>query len=112
MQDKILRRAIVKGGLLAGALVPAFGLIRNTARAAGLSPLDPNDPSAKALDFVTDTRKVDANANPTHKPSQKCNTCAQYQGKPSEATAGCNLFPGHSVPAGGWCKAWVQKPGS
>jgi hypothetical protein len=109
---KISRRALVKGGLIAGALVPAFGMIGATADAAALTPLDPNDPTAKALAFVTDGAKVSTSAFPTFKPSQKCGTCAQYQGKASDATAGCNLFAGHSVPVGGWCKVWAQKPGA
>jgi len=110
MQRKISRRAIVKGGLVAGALIPAMGLIANSAAAAGLPPLDPKDPTAQALGFVTDASKVDAAANPTFKPTQKCSTCAQYQGKATDATAGCNIFAGKSVPAGGWCKVWAAKP--
>jgi hypothetical protein len=106
------RRAIVKGGLIAGALVPALGLIGNMAGAAALPPLDTNDPTAKALGFVTDATKVDASANPTYKPNQKCGTCAQFQGKAGDATAACTIFAGHSVPAGGWCKVWAQKPGA
>ncbi len=112
MQNKFSRRAIVKGGLIAGALVPALGLIGNSASAAALPPLDPNDPTAKALGFVTDATKVSAAANPTYKPTQKCGTCAQFQGKAGDKTAGCNIFAGHSVPAGGWCKVWAQKPGA
>lgn len=112
MQHKISRRALVKGGLAAGALVPALGFFANTVNAAGLPPLDPSDPTAKSLGFVTDTTKVDASANPTHKPTQMCSTCAQYQGKPGDASGGCNIFVGHSVPKGGWCKVWAQKPGA
>jgi len=112
MQNKFSRRAIVKGGLIAGALVPALGLIGNTASAAALPALDPTDPTAKALGFVTDATKVNAAANPTFKPTQKCSTCAQFQGKAGDATGGCNIFAGHSVPAGGWCKVWAQKPGA
>jgi len=112
MQNKITRRAIVKSGLIAGALVPAFGMLGNTAGAAALPPLDPADPTAKALGFVTDASTVSASANPTYKPNQKCSTCAQYQGKAGDATAACNIFAGHSVPAGGWCKVWAQKPGA
>jgi hypothetical protein len=109
MQHKISRRALVKGGLIAGALVPAIGLIGNRAEAAGLPELDPNDPTAKALGFVTDASKT---SDPLHKAGQKCSTCAQYQGKASDPTAGCNIFAGHSVPAAGWCKVWAQKPGA
>jgi hypothetical protein len=85
MHSKMTRRSIVKSGLIAGALVPAFGLIGGTAGAAALTPLDPNDPTAKALGFVNDATKVDA-------------------------AAGCNIFAGHSVPAGGWCKVYAPKP--
>jgi hypothetical protein len=112
MQRKISRRAMVKGGLIAGALVPTIGLIGYTARAAGLTPLDPSDPTAKALGFVSDASKVSASDNPTYKPDQKCGTCAQFQGKSGDASAGCNIFAGHSVPVGGWCKVWAQKPGA
>jgi hypothetical protein len=112
MQRKISRRAIVKSGLVAGALIPAMGFIADSAAAAALPPLDPKDPTAQALGFVTDASKVDAAANPTFKPTQKCSTCAQYQGKPTDPTAGCNIFAGKSVPAGGWCKVWAQKPGT
>jgi hypothetical protein len=112
MQSKISRRAIVKGGLIAGALIPAIGLIAETSSAAGLPALDPSDPTAKSLGFTTDASKVDAAANPTFKPAQKCGTCAQFQGKAGDASAGCNIFAGKSVPAGGWCKVWAQKPGA
>lgn len=108
MQHKISRRAMVKSGLIAGALVPAIGLIGRSASADSLTALDSNDPMAKSLGFVTDATKVNAGANPTYKAGQKCGTCAQYQGG-SAATGGCNIFAGHSVPAGGWCKVWAAK---
>ncbi len=110
MQSKISRRAIVKGGLIAGAFIPAIGLMANSAAAAGLPLLDPADPTAQALGYVADATKVDAKANATYKPNQKCSTCAQFQGKAGDATGGCNIFAGKSVAAGGWCKVWAQKP--
>jgi High potential iron-sulfur protein len=109
MQTKFSRRAIVKSGLIAGALLPVAGFRTIPAAAAALPALDPADPTAKALGFVTDASKVDAAANPTFKPTQKCSTCAQYQGKAGDASAACNIFAGKSVPAGGWCKVWVKK---
>ena len=110
MSIKYSRRAIIKSGLVAGSLVPMFALTQRDARAAALTPLDPNDPTAKSLGFVVDSSKVDAHANPTYKPTQKCATCAQFQGKPTDAAGGCNIFAGHSVPQSGWCKVWAQKP--
>src|SRR5271156_2613674 len=79
MQHKMTRRAMVKGSLLAGALVPTIGLIGNAAEAAARTPLDPTDPTAKALGFVTDASKVSAATAPTYKAGSKCSTCAQYQ---------------------------------
>jgi hypothetical protein len=109
MQRNISRRSIIKSGLIAGALLPTVGLISRNAAAAALPPLDPNDPTAKALGFVNDATKVDTKTHATFKPDQKCGTCAQYQGKPSDATAGCTIFAGKSVPQGGWCQVWAQK---
>jgi High potential iron-sulfur protein len=76
---------------------------------APLRPVDPEDPGAKALGFVTRTQKVNARAYPFYKPSQKCGTCERFQGKETDAIAGCDIFAGHSVPRDGWCKAWVGK---
>jgi hypothetical protein len=109
MQRKISRRSLVKGGLIAGALLPAVGLLSRTASAAALPPLDPNDPTAKALGFMTDATKVDSKTHPMFKAGQKCGTCAQFQGKPGEASAACTIFAGKSVPEGGWCQVWAQK---
>ena len=112
MQNKFSRRAIVKGGLIAGACIPAMGFLAGTATAAGLPLLDPSDPTAKALGFVSNAATVDAAANPTYKPTQKCATCAQFQGNAGDATGPCTIFAGHSVPKGGWCKVWAQRPGA
>jgi hypothetical protein len=112
MKNKISRRALVKSGLIAGAVIPTLGLMTRSAAAAGLPPLDPKDPTAQSLGFVLDASKVSAAANPTYKPTQKCGTCAQFLGKAGDASGGCNIFAGKSVPVGGWCKVWAQKPGA
>ena len=109
MQRKISRRSIVKSGFVAGALLPVVGLVPRNAAAAALPPLDPNDPTAKALGFINDATKVDSKTRPTFKTGQKCSTCAQFQGKAGDATAACTIFAGKSVPEGGWCQVWVQK---
>lgn len=109
MHNKITRRSMVKSALIAGALVPTFGVM-GSASAAALPPVDPNDPTAKALGYTTEASKVDPSANPTFKPNQKCSSCAQYQGKATDPSAPCTIFAGHSVPAKAWCKVWAQKP--
>src|ERR1700743_1195001 len=109
MQRKISRRSIVKSGLIAGAMLPALSLMSRNAGAAALPPLDPNDPTAKALGFTSDATKVDSKTYPPFKAGQKCGTCAQFQGKAGDATAACTIFAGKSVPQGGWCQVWAQK---
>jgi hypothetical protein len=110
MQFKLSRRALLTRSLALGAAAPILSIWSATANAAALPPLDPNDPTAKALGFVNDAKSVDAAANPTFKPIQKCATCAQYQGKASDPVAPCAIFAGKSVPAAGWCKVWAAKP--
>ena len=109
---KISRRIILKTGLVATFGVPVLGLTVRHAHAASPTPLDPSDPLAKSLNFVTDASKVNATANPTYKSTQKCGNCAQFQGKSGDAAAPCTIFAGHTVPQSGWCKVWAQKPGS
>jgi hypothetical protein len=106
------RRALIRllslGAIatLAGGRMPAAN-----AAAAALVPLTSADPTAQALGYTDDSSKVDAAANPTHKPDQKCSSCVQYQGKPGDARGGCNIYAGKSVSANGWCKVWAKKPG-
>ncbi len=107
--QKFSRRSLIKGGLIAGACIPALGLFADDASAAELTPLSPADPTAKALGFAEDTNTVNAKNSPTHTAAQKCSTCAQYTGAPGAASGGCNIFVGHSVPADGWCSAWAKK---
>ena len=109
MQRTISRRAILKGGLIAGTLVPAWGLISEGIAAPALPPLDTKDPMASALGYVDDTTKVDDKANPTHKADQKCDNCAQFKGNAGEARGACNIFPGKTVANKGWCKTWTKK---
>jgi hypothetical protein len=112
MQNRITRRAAVKGGLLLGSsVVSALGLIGASRSApAALPALDPKDPMAVTLGFVNDAAQVDAAANPKFTVDQKCSNCEQFQGKPSDARGGCILIPGKSVPAAGWCKVWRKMP--
>ena len=53
MDRLITRRALVKGGLIAGALLPIAGLFISGAAYADLPALDPSDPAARGRDYVT-----------------------------------------------------------
>jgi hypothetical protein len=103
----VSRREFTLGGL-GMSLTATLWSRRSNAAAAVM--IDPSDPTAKALGFVTDAKDVDTAANPAFKPTQKCATCAQYQGKPTDPSAVCNIFAGKAVPAAGWCKVWVARP--
>src|SRR4029077_1722675 len=105
MSHTMVRRDFLKRALASAAVIPALG--GTGARADSLTPLDPADPTAQALGFVLDASRVDANANPTFKVAQHGGVCAQYQGKPSDASAGCSIYSGHSVPVKGWCRAFL-----
>jgi hypothetical protein len=112
MKQGYSRRELMKHALLVTAAAPIANLGAGLSSAADLTPLDPNDPTAKALGFVNDASKVDASKHPTYKAGQRCGTCAQFQGKAGDARGGCNIFVGHTVPQGGWCQVWAQRPGA
>jgi High potential iron-sulfur protein len=99
MQRIFSRRALIDGALKAFPVLIALDLGIQTASAATLPPLDPSDPTAKALGYVNDSTK----------PDQKCATCAQFTGQATDSRGGCNIFAGKSVAAGGWCSVWAKK---
>src|SRR5258707_14638210 len=100
MQRKISRRSIVKSGLIAGAILPVAGLVSRGATAAPLPPLDPSDPTAKALGFTNDGGKVDTKAYPTFKAGQKRSNCCQHQGKASGPATTWKVLPANDRPQG------------
>jgi hypothetical protein len=71
--------------------------------------LDEKDPRAVAQGYVHDASKADAKKFPKYAKGQLCSNCALYQGKPTDAWAGCPLFGTSQVAGKGWCNAWVKK---
>ncbi len=109
MPRGISRRHLMIRVLATSALLPGLdGLVRG-AQAEGLTPLDTKDSAASALGFVTDAST--AGSNPIFKKGEHCASCVHYLGQPTDATAGCKIYAGHSVPANGWCTVWSQRPG-
>lgn len=98
MSNPISRRALIKGGLIATAFIPAVSLSLRSA-VADAPALDPADPMAKALGYVPKSAKAD----------QSCANCLQYKAG-AAATGTCNIFAGKTVQSGGWCLSWVTKP--
>lgn len=99
MYRKTTRRDVVMGGLVSGALVSVAALFTSSAAYGAASALDPTDPTAKALGYVTKSAK----------PDSYCGNCSQYQGKAADALGPCAIFPGKSVTSTGWCSAWAKK---
>jgi High potential iron-sulfur protein len=93
----ITRRALVKGGLIGGALVPVAGLFVYSAAYADLPALDPSDPAARGRDYVTKSAKS----------VEYCGNCSLYK-KTSDSMGSCALFAGKSVAFAGWCSGWVK----
>lgn len=90
-----LRRAGAGTALVAmsGVLAP-----RISAAAGHLPKVDPNDPTAKALEYTHESSKE----------GQQCNNCQLWQGGDKD-WGGCAIFPGKEVSSKGWCKSWVKK---
>jgi hypothetical protein len=97
MDKVITRRALVTGGLVAGALVSVAGLFIGDAAYADLPPLDPSDPAAKGRDYVIKSAKSIA----------YCGNCSLYK-KTGDSVGSCALFAGKSVEFAGWCSGWVK----
>jgi hypothetical protein len=98
---KITRRQMLRITAGATAIVPLSLLTTRMTHAADLPHLDPNDPQAKALEYVH------ASANP----DQHCKSCQLYNGEAGAEWGPCAVFPGKSVNAYGWCKSWLKKSG-
>jgi hypothetical protein len=95
MQRYFSRRTLITNGFMFAAIVPALSIVD----AAEGTPLDPKDPTAQALGYVTKSPN----------PAQICANCNQFQGSASDANGGCKIFPGKQVPAGAYCKSWAKK---
>jgi hypothetical protein len=102
------RRDLLKSAVFGIVIVPLASLYTGNTHAA-VSPLSEQDPQAKALGYVADANKVDGKSNPTFKSGQACSNCLQLTGTAGESLRPCNLFPGKTVAAAGWCKAWTKK---
>ena len=64
-----------------------------------------SDPTAKALGYKADASSV---GDTSYRQGSTCANCLQFEAG-AEGVGACALFPGKSVSASGWCKAWVKK---
>ena len=98
------RRRLLTRVTLGVVLLPVTGLTLSAAVAARLPPVAADDPTAKALGYVSDVSKT-TEANP----GSKCANCSNYRGSAGSSEGGCLLFPGKAVNATGWCRSWTAK---
>ncbi len=76
------------------ALIPLVNI--EDSQANQLTPLEVSNPQAQALKYVEVSEKE----------GQRCDNCLHFVAD----TSGCNIFPGKSVAAAGWCAVWAPKP--
>jgi len=79
------------------------------APAVAVALLDETSEKAVALAYVSDAKRTDATKYKNYAAGQVCSNCALFQGKASDASAPCPLFPGSLVAAKGWCSAYSKK---
>ena len=98
------RRKFMRHSLLGMAALPlGMGILTQRAFAQTLTPLDPSNPQAKALNYVTVAEE--AAGHPAYAAGEHCANCALFQA----ANNGCSLFPQNSVESNGWCQVWAPK---
>ena len=109
-QSKLSRRKFLSNVAVA---VPVTAVtLRQTAHAQDLPHVTADDPTAQALLYVDEASAVDTSSPlaARYEVGQTCANCVQIQGEDGAAWRPCNLFPGKSVSASGWCTAWALKP--
>ena len=99
------RRRFLKVAAGTAAMAAVMGGVPRYARAADLPPLTVADPTAKALGYVEDANKT---TNPKRVAGADCSNCQFYSGGPT-GRGPCQLFPGKSVNAKGWCVSHAPK---
>ena len=93
----ISRRRIIRAASAPIIAIPLASLGLHRLAAASEKPrVDPEDPTAKALDY--------AHAAPN--PSKRCANCQLYKGSRRSDWGRCIVFPGKLVNTRGWCASW------
>lgn len=100
MNTRFTRRTLVARALLVGSIAPFGNALLLHSASADVPNVDPNDPTAKALGYVTVSAK----------PGFACSNCMQYHGNAGSRVGPCTIFPGKQVAAAGWCVSWGKKP--
>lgn len=92
---------------MCGAAALAAIPVRVLAQAAP-AKLDLKDPTAVALGYVLDAKKITVAKEPTFKAGSHCGNCKLYAAVQEKAGyAPCGAFGGKLVAKTGWCKAYA-----
>ncbi len=67
-----------------------------------------NEAKAMSLGYKHDSAQVEKARFPKHTPSEKCNNCMAWLGKPADPWAECDLTADRLVANGGWCSSYVK----
>lgn len=100
------RRAVLKSVLIA---LPAAALARDAVAQNAPPHMDESESLAKAMGYVHDATKINADQVPQYKAGSTCANCMQLRGTEGDEWRPCNLFTGKLVNAHGWCKVWQAK---
>lgn len=105
--SKIARRQFIQ--LSAVAAAGALMQPGREAQAQDLPQLALDDPMATAMKYTHDASTVDAAARANPAADQNCDNCALIQGAAGDEWRPCQIFPGKTVNANGWCSVWAPK---
>lgn len=100
------RRFLLRSVTAAVSLPLVLQALSRPAQAQDLPKLALDNAQAKALGYIEDASKAQ---HPSFKAGSNCANCNFIQGKDGDAWRPCQLFPGASVAAAGWCSAWAAK---
>jgi hypothetical protein len=103
MNKNLSRRHLLRNLTVAVPLLPLAAPLR-IALAADAPMLSPDAKEAKAVKYVEDASKAQGAIK-----GSTCANCALYQGHAGAAVGPCQIFPGKSVTAGGWCSSWAPQ---
>jgi hypothetical protein len=105
--SKIARRQFMQLSAVAAAgLVVSPG---REAQAQDLPKIEESDPVAQSLKYTHDASSVDPASRANPAADQTCVNCALVQGADGDDWRPCQIFPGKSVAAAGWCSVWAPK---
>lgn len=104
--SKIARRQFIQ--LSAVAAVTGLAHTSRQARADELPHLTEDDPMGQAMKYTDDASSVDPATRNNPAADQTCANCALVQGTEGDWRP-CQIFPGKTVSASGWCSVWAPK---